>query len=153
MGLDLYLYTKATYNRHKAHYVPDEELAYGRKTWSIYNFFRDKACGGNDDWEIELDGNAIQDFLDIVKPYYNVLLSLSKYYAYKKYDYDTKSCNLSPELQDAEQRFLVKWKDAGGDNNFTLGWDWELRAIIRWYEALVDIGYTPRAKYIMIASY
>lgn len=153
MGLDLYLMTKAEYNRAKDERRGWDHYCYGRKTWTIYDFFAKRAVGGNDDWEIELDYYAIKDFVDLVKPYYENLKKIIDLLEVAEYaDGDYK---LTQDADLLKARFLRDWCNAGGNDDFTLGQAHELKAIIKWYEILKDEVklYLPRKRYIMIASY
>lgn len=136
MGLDLILY-KYTKDNMALEEELDAELAYGRKTWSIADFFR-KRCKCLDwDWYYQVTKADWDEFID----------SLSKLnepeFRQKVEDfielYDTtevwndKLEKLSNELEE--------WYSGAVNNDagYQLGFDWELRAVLDWFDANEEV--------------
>lgn len=124
MGLDLVLYTAKKIDA----YESERELAYGRKTWAIANFFMDR-CEGNDEYYYIVPEEIWDEFMEHITPYFSNedFRNLIDNYS----PYTVEAINL--QLEDLIEFFL----DQALDNNgpYTLGAPWEAKALLRWYEA------------------
>ena len=138
MGLDLILYKhikdNMTWEEEQA-----AELAYGRKTWSIAEFFQRRCESLEGDWYYkvrETDWNEFIDSLDkLNKPEFRK--SVEKYIKrYENIDEDELDEDLWKEYDAIEE-----WYDGAVDNDsgYTLGFDWELRAVLNWFDADAEV--------------
>lgn len=146
MGLDLILYKKNKNQNIEDMSMEEEldsELAYGRKTWAIADFFR-RRCNTIDRWEYvvtkkdwdafikNLDDLNNPSFRDKVDNYINAI-----------HDYE---CN-KLEMEKVEKIImssydeLEHWLDTAleNDNGYTLGLDWELHAVLEWFDADAEV--------------
>lgn len=142
MGLDLILYkrTKPAIEMSLEEEL-DNELAYGRKTWAIANFFssRCEAVDPNYDYEFIVTKQDWDEFID----------SLNKLndpaFREKVENFITLSTNWNIDEVDSEtfQSFakdeydLEAWLDGAlnNDSYYQLGLDWELAAVLSWFDA------------------
>lgn len=147
MGLDLILYKKDKNKNIEDMSMEEEldsELAYGRKTWAIANFFR-RRCKTVDRWEYvvtkrdwdafikNLDDLNNPSFRDKIDNYINVI-----------HNYECNELKLTLEkVEDIMSSYneLESWLDMAleNDNGYTLGLDWELRTVLRWFDANEEI--------------
>lgn len=133
MGLDLILYRKHKNLKDMSlEEELDSQLAYGRKTWAIANFFTRRCKMLEDDWLFEVtkaDWDAfIKALSDLRNP--DFAEKVSTFVKYRKDALDTDEyCSLYDELGD--------WLDnaLGNDNVYQLGLEWELMAVINWFNA------------------
>jgi len=145
MGLDLILYKKNKNQNIEDMSMEEEldsELAYGRKTWAIADFFR-RRCKAVDsggweyvvtkkDWDAfikNLDDLNNPSFRDKVDNYINAV-----------HNYECNELKLTLEkVEDIMSSYneLESWLDTAleNDNSYTLGLDWELHAVLRWFDA------------------
>lgn len=143
MGLDLILYKKNKNQNIEDISMEEEldsELAYGRKTWAIADFFR-RRCKAIDEYEYEylvtkkdwdafiknLDDLNNPSFRDKIDNYINAI-----------HDYECNELTLE-KVEDIMSSYneLEYWLDTAleNDNGYTLGLDWELSAVLRWFDA------------------
>lgn len=147
MGLDLILYKKDKNKNIEDMSMEEEldsELAYGRKTWAIANFFR-RRCKTVDRWEYvvtkrdwdafikNLDDLNNPSFRDKIENYINVI-----------HNYECNELKLTLEkVEDIMSSYneLESWLDMAleNDNGYTLGFDWELQAVLCWFDANEEI--------------
>lgn len=147
MGLDLILYKKDKNKNIEDMSMEEEldsELAYGRKTWAIANFFR-RRCKTVDRWEYvvtkrdwdafikNLDDLNNPSFRDKIENYINVI-----------HNYECNELKLTLEkVEDIMSSYneLESWLDMAleNDNGYTLGLDWELQAVLCWFDANEEI--------------
>ena len=124
------------------------ELAYGRKTWTIYYFFRNLVNPPRDCEDYEISEENWDDFIvsfealcakhggiDAVRK----LAEWSTFYYYEEEE-DEEEEELSEEEEESrwdQIRSIVEdWDD---DVLYQLGADWELRTLFRWYDANDEI--------------
>lgn len=131
MGLDLILYTKqkkTSFDDYDHHI----ELAYGRKTWAISDFFTEHCdCEAIDDGYIyRVTKEDWDKFIDTVEPFlsYPGFISLIENYDEEKDEYG--------EMQCIFHYFLDKTiGDSIFNAHYYLGAEWEARAVVEWYKA------------------
>ena len=125
MGLDLILYRKDIPIENS-----DSELAYGRKTWAIANFFRKRCKPIKEDYYYKVTEQDWNDFInsleDLDDPSFRAKVE--------------KFLTINPEVNkeyDDLYEEIEWWLDnvLENDNFYVLGLDWELRAVIDWYES------------------
>ena len=129
MGLDLILE-----NRNRAIYGNDEwhELAYGRKTWVIADFFRDRNEAIDGDWLYHVSRESWDEFMAIIHPYMTNADFLTAF----KHCLDFEWENSAPQPT-AEERNRLKalLRKLSSDGWAQLGDVWEIDAIFRWYNS------------------
>lgn len=125
MGLDLILYKV---DKEGTFLNDDNELAYGRKTWAIENFFhsRSEVDLGVYDWVVTED--VWNDFIATLKPYLENTFLKEMIENYDEYD-DQEDWGIEILIE----KFLDEALEY--DMPYTLGPAWEARAVIRWYDA------------------
>ena len=126
MGLDLILKS-----RNKEYYGNDDwhELAYGRKTWTIADFFRDRNEAIDGDWCYHVTRESWDEFIGIIATYATNPDFLA---ALKRYN-EGKEENGDFDILSAPGERL------SGDGWFQLGPEWEAAAIMRWYNANFEV--------------
>lgn len=149
MGLDLILEKKVNDNMTTEEEL-DNELAYGRKTWAIADFFRDRCEAVDGDWEYILSEDAWNDFIKAVDALGNV-------------SFRTKVESYLNEQEDDDDEyrasyfFLEDWLNMALDSNgyYALDFEWELHAVIRWYDADEEVrkAFNEGADIRLIVSY
>lgn len=127
MGLDLTLYTKTkdtSFDDHDHHI----ELAYGRKTWAISDFFTGHCgCEEIDDGFIyRVTKEDWDKFINTVKPFliYPGFVSLIENYDDKEDEYGM--------IENVFHYFL---DETIGGYMYQLGAEWEAYAVVQWYKA------------------
>ena len=132
MGLDLVLY-----KRNKSMVETsigeelDNELAYGRKTWAIADFFARRCTVLEDDYiysVTEKDWDAFMEALvKLNDPSFRLLVEMYADNCFRSFD----------ALDDIVGEKLEDWLDKalGNDGPYQLGFEWELSAILRWFDA------------------
>lgn len=122
MGLDLTLYKNG------------KEICYGRKTWTLFDFF--KTAEEISEFEYKVPLSRIKEFVNLLKNDEKFLESI---------------CGRD-DLTDEEYEKCEKICDkvASGED-CQLGADWEASAYYCWYETLK--GEEEEAEYILDASY
>lgn len=136
MGLDLVLYKHTkddmTWEEEQA-----AELAYGRKTWSIADFFRRRCQALEGRWYYKVTKADWDEFID----------SLGKLndptFRYKVEDFISKSDTIK-EWDDVFDRLyneLEEWYNeaVNNDDGYQLGFDWELMAVLNWFDANEEV--------------
>ena len=133
MGLDLYIE-----NRNKKVYGNDDwhELTYGRKTWIIADFFRNRNEPIDYDWLYNVTRESWDEFIATVHPYVTNSEFLA---AFKRVeDYAWKDDAVKPSAND--YNMLEKLLDALGDDTCAqLGPEWEVRTVIDWYNTNYEV--------------
>lgn len=122
MGLDLSLYKNG------------KEICYGRKTWTLFEFF--KTTNEISEYEYKVPLSRIKEFVNLLKDDEDFLESICGRDDLSEEEYDKceTMCN----------------KIAFGEG-CQLGADWEASTYYRWYEALK--GEEEEAEYILDASW
>lgn len=126
MGLDLILYKKTKdIEEMSMEEELDSELAYGRKTWALAGFFMNMTEEDTNSFRItKTDWNT---FIDSFEPFFK----------------SEDICNLIREYSSTEDVTgkiydLIEYimnTGFGKYETYTLGADWEARAVLEWYEA------------------
>ena len=129
MGLDLILYRKNKKLKDMSlEEELDSELAYGRKTWAIAGFFTSRCKMLEDDWLFEVtkaDWDAFMEAIDKLNdPNFREKVEL---FVFLK--------DNSEHMETYEE--LEEWLDGalGNDSVYQLGLEWELAALLRWFDA------------------
>lgn len=148
MGLDLTLYCKPksiSYDDYDHHI----ELAYGRKTWAISNFFTDD-CGCEmiqDDYLYRVTENDWDYFMDVVTPIFTNEFIVNIIENYN-------------ESEDEDEYGITEGiigycLDMMFDGPYYLGPVWEARAAYRWFQAdrKVRIAFEAGADVFIERSY
>ena len=139
MGLDLILYKKIKPIREMTfEEEQDAELAYGRKTWSIADFFTRRCKMIEDDWLYEVtkeDWDAfMKAFNRLEDPDFRqgveALIEFGRIAEFGDEGY---------EEYEKAYKVLMDWFVEAADYNykclFQLGFEWELQALLSWYDA------------------
>lgn len=136
MGLDLILY-KYTKDNMALEEELDAELAYGRKTWSIADFFR-KRCQCLDwDWYYKVTKADWDEFIDSLEKLNDPAFRQKVEDFIELYDttevWNDKLEKLSNELEE--------WYSGAVNNDagYQLGFDWELSAVLNWFDANEEV--------------
>ena len=132
MGLDLVLYKKTKPIAELS--IEEEfnnELAYGRKTWAIADFFAQRCTALEGDYiynVLEEDWDAFMKALDMLNDIgFRLIVEM----------YIDDCFNDNEALEDIVERELEDWLNKALDNDcyYQLGLDWELAAVLRWFDA------------------
>lgn len=131
MGLDLTLYAKAkktSYDDYEHHI----ELAYGRKTWAISDFFTEHCnCEAIDDGTLyRITKEDWDEFIYTVEPFlsYPGFMSLIENYNAEEDEYGM--------IESIFRYFLDETISSSIFNGgYYLGPAWEASAVVRWYKA------------------
>ena len=152
MGLDLVLEKRINDNMTMEEEL-DNELAYGRKTWAIANFFKrrcEAVCG---DLEYILNEEAWNDFIKAVDALGNESFR-EKVESYLDYEQED---DIYDEDYKVDYLFLEDWLNRALDSNgnYTLGFEWELDTVVRWYDADEEVrkAFDEGADIRLIVSY
>jgi hypothetical protein len=133
MGLDLILE-----NRNKKHYGNDDwhELAYGRKTWVIANFFRDRNEAIDGDWVYHVTRKSWDEFVATIHPYATNAEFLNAVARVTDYEWDHNK----PYPSDEDDTLIRTAIESLNDDSWTqLGDSWEINAILNWYNANYEV--------------
>lgn len=129
MGLDLVLYKKTKpIAEMSIEEEVDNELAYGRKTWAIANFFMEmvEITDGNE-YDFRISEGDWNTFYGTIEPYF------------KNEDFRNFVLNYRSEEDTTGDLYSVieYTMDSifGADGSYGLGADWEAHAVALWYEA------------------
>lgn len=132
MGLDLVLYKKTKPIAEMS--IEEEfnnELAYGRKTWAIADFFAQRCTALEGDYiynVLEEDWDAFMKALDMLNDIgFRLIVEM----------YIDDCFNDNEILEDIVGKELEDWLDKALNNDCycQLGLDWELAAVLRWFDA------------------
>lgn len=143
MGLDLILYKKNKNQNIEDMSMEEEldsELAYGRKTWAIADFFR-RRCKAVDSegWEYVVTKKDWDAFIKSLERLNDISFreKVDNYIdAACKYYYDEENKDEAEEIIMSSYNELESWLDTAleNDSGYTLGLDWELSAVLRWFD-------------------
>lgn len=136
MGLDLILYKKNKNQNIEDISMEEEldsELAYGRKTWAIADFFRRRCTPTHEDCEYIVAEQDWHEFIDSLEELADVEFR-DRLNFFLEMEYDE---NVDDELYEKEYIYFERWLDISLDNDvpYTLGLEWELATVMRWYDA------------------
>lgn len=148
MGLDLTLYCKPK-NISYGDYDHHIELAYGRKTWAISNFFT-MNCGCEmieDDYFYRVTEEDWEYFIQTVKPIFTNEFVVNMIENYNEFE-DEDEYGITEQLL----RYCL---DMIFDDEYYLGVAWEARAALQWYKAdkKVRIAFEAGADVFIERSY
>lgn len=141
MGLDLVLYKRKKGENPDWDNIPfedfekDYELCYGRKTWSIVNFFQSycgcKRVNPDEDFEYIVTENNWEEFENCVKPY-----AENKSFRQMLEDYIEED---DPywEIGDLIEQFVET--SMRYDGVCQLGAEWDAHAILNWYDSKEEV--------------
>ncbi len=140
MGLDLILY-KHTKDNMALEEELDTELAYGRKTWSIAEFFRSRCKCLDWDWYYEVTKADWDEFIDSLEKLNDPEFRERVEKFINRYE------NIETDEDEADEEFwkeyntIEEWYSGAVNNDvgYTLGFDWELRAVLRWFDANEEV--------------
>jgi hypothetical protein len=151
MGLDLILYKKP---KNVNELVDDEfdqnEIAYGRKTWAIANFFRGRCKPIDDDFEYIVTRQDWNEFI-------TALSQLEDPNFRQKVEVFINSYDGEDEV-DVDNYYAIKsWLDNALNNeeNYILGLTWEVRAVLDWFDANEEVqnAFDNEFDVILMTSY
>lgn len=158
MGLDLILYRKdKPLSQMTFEELERAELAYGRKTWAIADFFHNRCEAIDGDWEYKVIKQDWDEFIDSVSDLGNPEFRTKvDTLVDTLIDRDYFGEDESEEIQELHKE-LEDWLDGalGADGWYQLGLAWELAAVCRWYEADAEVqkAFKEGKELILIKSY
>ena len=151
MGLDLSLYAvPATNDINVTESDNWVELAYGRKTWFIWDYFKnlDTTTMIKDDQTLTITKEAWEDFVGILDR------NRERIFDYVIFKEEEKKVSFAEaQIQDM---VFQEWYDDTFDTTPTLGYEWDACAMFQWLEANSEVQkYLNDPNYIVIleASY
>lgn len=146
MGLDLSLYAVPAANDINA--IESDnwvELAYGRKTWFIWDYFKNlkSTIVTKDDQILIVSKEAWKSFIEILNQNRE---RISDYVVFK--EEEEKVPFAEAQIQDM---VFQEWYDETFDSTPTLGYDWDARAMLRWLDADSEVSkYLDDPSYILL---
>lgn len=149
MGLDLTLYAVPAANDINPDDAADKwiELAYGRKTWFIWDYFKNlkSTVVTKDDQILIVSKEAWKSFIEILNQNRE---RISDYVAFKEKEEEEEVLFTEARMQDMA---FLEWYDDTFDTTPTLGYDWDARAMLRWLDADSKVSrYLDDPSYILI---
>ena len=152
MGLDLTLYAVPAANDINPDDARDKwiELAYGRKTWFIWDYFKnlDTTTMIKDDQILTITKEAWEDFVGILDR------NRERIFDYVIFKEEEKKVSFAEaQIQDM---VFQEWYDDTFNTTPTLGYEWDACAMFQWLEANSEVQkYLNDPNYIVIleASY
>ena len=146
MGLDLSLYAVPAANDIDATESDNWiELAYGRKTWFIWDYFKNlkSTIVTKDDQILIISKEAWKSFIEILDQNRE---RISDYVTFK--EEEKKVSCAEAQIQDM---VFQEWYNETFDDTPTLGYDWDARAMLRWLDADFKVSkYLDDPSYILI---
>lgn len=146
MGLDLSLYAVPAANDIDATESDNWiELAYGRKTWFIWDYFKNlkSTVATKDDQILIIPKEAWKSFIEILNQNRE---RISDYVTFK--EEEEKVAFAEAQIQDM---VFQEWYNETFDDTPTLGYDWDARAMLRWLDADFKVSkYLDDPSYILI---
>lgn len=146
MGLDLSLYAAPAANDINA--IESDnwvELAYGRKTWFIWDYFKNlkSTVVTKDDQILIVSKEAWKSFIEILNQNRE---RISDYVVFK--EEEEKVTFAEAQIQDMA---FQEWYSETFDGTPTLGYDWDARAMLRWLDADSKVSkYLDDPSYILL---
>lgn len=146
MGLDLSLYAAPAANDINA--IESDnwvELAYGRKTWFIWDYFKNlkSTVVTKDDQILIVSKEAWKSFIEILNQNRE---RISDYVTFK--EEEEKVTFAEAQIQDM---VFQEWYNETFDGTPTLGYDWDARAMLRWLDADSEVSkYLDDPSYILL---
>lgn len=143
----------------------DEELSYGRKTWSIYHVLKDFASKDNPEgskYEVYwISREAYDSFIELIEDALNEGCGYKK--LQKALNFVSKKQSWDDLFEDEEFskksrkmcKYITDFVDVFSDVSPTLGYEWEARALLSWYDdrKKVRAAYNEGKEIYMYASY
>ena len=147
MGLDLTLYAVPAANDINPDDAVDKwiELAYGRKTWFIWDYFKNlkSTIVTKDDQILIIPKEAWKSFIEILNQNRE---RISDYVTFK--EEEKKVSFAEAQIQDM---VFQEWYNETFDDIPTLGYDWDARAMLRWLDVDSEVSkYLDDPSYILI---
>lgn len=146
MGLDLSLYAVPAANDINANESDNWiELAYGRKTWFIWDYFKNlkSTVVTKDDQILVVPKEAWKSFIEILNQNRE---RISDYVVFK--EEEEKVPFAEAQIQDM---VFQEWYDETFDSTPTLGYDWDARAMLRWLDTDSKVSkYLDDPSYILL---
>ena len=146
MGLDLSLYAAPAANDINAIETDNwVELAYGRKTWFIWDYFKNlkSTVVTKDDQILIVSKEAWKSFIEILNQNRE---RISDYVVFK--EEEEKVPFAEAQIQDM---VFQEWYNETFDSTPTLGYDWDARAMLRWLDADSKVSkYLDDPSYILL---
>ena len=161
MGLDLILYKGENYDVDR----PINELAYGRKTWAIASFLKKRSEAIDGDWEYLVPESAWNEFIVVLDRLNDLAFrTIVENFLAEERRYDAMTYEEFNGVDDKEKEafystyeILESWLDSALQNSggYTLGFTWELYAVLRWFDAdeKVRQAYEDKFPVHLIVSY
>lgn len=148
MGLDLSLYAAPAANDINVNELDNWiELAYGRKTWFIWDYFKNlkSTVVTKDDQILVIPKEAWKSFIEVLNQNRE---RISDYVAFKEKEEEEEVPFAEAQIQD---RAFQEWYDNTFDVTPTLGYDWDARAMLRWLDADSKVSrYLDDPSYILL---
>lgn len=148
MGLDLTLYAVPAADDIDVNKIDKWiELAYGRKTWFIWDYFKNlkSTVVTKDDQILIVSKEAWKSFIEILNQNRE---RISDYVAFKEKEEEEEVLFTEARMQDMA---FLEWYDETFDSTPTLGYDWDARAMLRWLDADSKVSrYLDDPSYILI---
>lgn len=146
MGLDLSLYAAPAANDINVNESDNwVELAYGRKTWFIWDYFKNlkSTVVTKDDQILIVSKEAWKSFIEILNQNRE---RISDYVTFKEEEEEVPFAEA--QIQDM---VFQEWYDETFDSTPTLGYDWDARAMLRWLDADSKVSkYLDNPSYILL---
>lgn len=148
MGLDLSLYAVSAANDININKSDDWiELAYGRKTWFIWHYFKDlkSTVVTKDDQILVVSKEAWKSFIEVLNQNRE---RISDYVAFKEKEEDEEVTFTEARIQDIA---FQEWYNETFNDTPYLGYDWDARAMLRWLDADSKVSkYLDDPSYILL---
>lgn len=146
MGLDLSLYAAPAANDINVNESDNWiELAYGRKTWFIWDYFKNlkSTVVTKDDQILVVPKEAWKSFIEILNQNRE---RISDYVVFK--EEEEKVPFAEAQIQDMA---FQEWYSETFDSTPTLGYDWDARAMLRWLDTDSKVSrYLDDPSYILL---
>lgn len=146
MGLDLSLYAAPAANDINA--IESDnwvELAYGRKTWFIWDYFKNlkSTVVTKDDQILIVTKEAWKSFIEILNQ------NRERIFDYVVFKEEEEKVPFAEAL--IQDMAFQEWYEETFDITPTLGYDWDARAMLRWLDADSEVSkYLDDPSYILL---
>lgn len=148
MGLDLSLYAVSAANDININESDNWiELAYGRKTWFIWHYFKDlkSTIATKDNQILIIPKEAWKSFIEILNQNRE---RISDYVAFKEKEEEEEVTFTEARIQDMA---FQEWYNKTFNDTPYLGYDWDARAMLRWLDADSEVSkYLDDPSYILL---
>lgn len=148
MGLDLSLYAVPAANDININESDDwTELAYGRKTWFIWNYFKNlkSTVVAKDDQILVVPKEAWKSFIEVLNQNRE---RISDYVAFKEKEEEEEVTFTEARIQDIA---FQEWYSETFNDIPYLGYEWDARAMLRWLDADSEVSkYLDDPSYILL---